>query len=191
MDPVYAKTSWGPYTKQQNKVQQPSLYVPWSRLSLLVLGMGDLPPLIGILIMGPYKPLLLGWWVYLLLYGNNRSLDPGTYVSCVFFGMWGSYAIRHLDPLPLHGHIFRASSPSAHAIKPENKWRETVSWLLRFFIWLCERAYTRLNYNLTSSRLRGILYACLCDPINAIHLATHALLQIPFFWWVPFMSKKW
>ncbi len=32
-----------------------------------------------ILIMGPYKPLLLGWWVYPLLYGNNGSLDPGTY----------------------------------------------------------------------------------------------------------------
>ena len=28
--------------------------------------------------MGPYKPLLLGWWVYPLLYGNNGSLDPGT-----------------------------------------------------------------------------------------------------------------
>ena len=26
-----------------------------------------------------YKPLLLGWWVYPLLYGNNGSLDPGTY----------------------------------------------------------------------------------------------------------------
>ena len=33
----------------------------------------------GILIMGPYKPLLLGWWVYPQLYGNNGSLDPGTY----------------------------------------------------------------------------------------------------------------
>ncbi len=31
--------------------------------------------------MGPYKPLLLGWWVYPLLYGNNGSLDPGT---CIF-----------------------------------------------------------------------------------------------------------
>ncbi len=30
----------------------------------------------GILIMGPYKPLVLGWWVYPLLYGNNGSLDP-------------------------------------------------------------------------------------------------------------------
>ena len=34
------------------------IYVPGSKL--LVLGMGDLQPLIGILIMGPYKPLLLG-----------------------------------------------------------------------------------------------------------------------------------
>ena len=39
-------------------------------------GMGDLQPLIGILIMGPYKPL-----DHPLLYGNNGSLDPGTYVS--------------------------------------------------------------------------------------------------------------
>ena len=36
------------------------------------------PLMMGILIMGPYKPLLLGWWVYPLLYGNNGSLDPGT-----------------------------------------------------------------------------------------------------------------
>ena len=55
-------------------------YVPWSRLSRFI---GDklIPPLIGILgilIMGPYKPLItdLGWWVYPLLYGNNGSLDP-------------------------------------------------------------------------------------------------------------------
>ena len=47
---------------------------------LLVLGMGDLQPLIGNpYFMGPYKPLLLGWWVYPLLYGNNGSLDPSTY----------------------------------------------------------------------------------------------------------------
>ena len=31
------------------------IYVPWSKL--VVLGMGKIPPLIGILIMGPYKPL--------------------------------------------------------------------------------------------------------------------------------------
>ena len=38
-----------------------------------------IPPLIGILIMGPYKPLRN--WVddHPLLYGNNGSLDPGTY----------------------------------------------------------------------------------------------------------------
>ncbi len=54
-----------------------SLYVPWSRLSCFF---GDklIPPLMGILIMGPYKSLLVGWWVYPLLYGNNGSLDPGT-----------------------------------------------------------------------------------------------------------------
>ena len=47
--------------------------------SRVFLGMGNLPPLIGFLLMGPYKPLLLGWWVYPLLYGNNGSLDPGTF----------------------------------------------------------------------------------------------------------------
>ena len=26
-----------------------------------------------------YKPLILGWWVYPLLYGNNGSLDPSTH----------------------------------------------------------------------------------------------------------------
>ncbi len=46
--------------------------------------MGNLPPLIGILIMGIYKLLLLGWWVYPLSYGNNGSLDPGTYVKLHF-----------------------------------------------------------------------------------------------------------
>ena len=30
--------------------------------------------------MGPYKPLLLGWWLYPLLYGNNGSLDPIAHV---------------------------------------------------------------------------------------------------------------
>ena len=47
---------------------------------LPMLGMGSSlqPSMTGILIMGPYKPLLLGWWVYPLLYGNNGSLDPGT-----------------------------------------------------------------------------------------------------------------
>ena len=42
----------------------------WSKVAIL--GM-VIPPSIGILIMGPYKPLLLGWWVYPLLYGNNGS----------------------------------------------------------------------------------------------------------------------
>ena len=33
--------------------------------------------------MGTYKPAPtdLGWWVYPLLYGNNGSLDPNTYVK--------------------------------------------------------------------------------------------------------------
>ena len=55
---------------------------PWS------LGMGDLQPLMtGILIMGIFSPLLLGWWVYPLLYGNNWNLDPAlAQMSFFFFG---------------------------------------------------------------------------------------------------------
>ena len=35
-------------------------YVPWSKVAFF----GDkvIPPLMGILVMGPYKPLVLGWW---------------------------------------------------------------------------------------------------------------------------------
>ena len=46
-------------------------FVPWSKVAIL--GM-VIPPLIGILI-NPY------YWVddQPLLYGNNRSLDPGTF----------------------------------------------------------------------------------------------------------------
>ncbi len=47
--------------------------------SRLFLGMGDLPPLIGILIYNGYiNPY---YWVddHPLLYGNSGSLDPGTY----------------------------------------------------------------------------------------------------------------
>ena len=54
-----------------------SANVPWSKVAFF-LGMGNLPPLIGILIMGISTPTDLGWWVYPLLYGNNGSLDPGT-----------------------------------------------------------------------------------------------------------------
>ncbi len=32
---------------------------------------------------GVYKPLLLGWWVYPLLYGNNGSLDPIAHIEVV------------------------------------------------------------------------------------------------------------
>ena len=46
----------------------------WARVDqLVVLGMAIPPLMTGILIMGPYKPLLLGWWPNTLLYGNNGS----------------------------------------------------------------------------------------------------------------------
>ena len=38
-------------------------------------GMGNLPPLIGILIMGSYKPLVLGRVSHPLLYGNVMGVD--------------------------------------------------------------------------------------------------------------------
>ena len=62
------------------------LGLTWARVDqLVVLGMGDLPPLMtGILIMGPYKPLLLGWFSHPLLYRNNGSLDPNTLGVFVF-----------------------------------------------------------------------------------------------------------
>ena len=52
--------------------------MPWSKVAIL--GMGDLPPLIGILIMGYNGYINPYYWVddHPLLYGNNGSLDPGT-----------------------------------------------------------------------------------------------------------------
>ena len=48
--------------------------------SRVLLGMGDLPPLIGNPYNGYINPY---YWVddHPLLYGNNVSLDPGTFVS--------------------------------------------------------------------------------------------------------------
>ncbi len=51
----------------------------WARVDqLVVLGMGDIPPLIGNPYNGYINPY---YWVddYPLLYGNNGSLDPSTY----------------------------------------------------------------------------------------------------------------
>ena len=50
--------------------------MPWSKL--LVLGMGDLPPFNRNPYNGYINPY---YWVddHPLLYGNNGSLDPGTY----------------------------------------------------------------------------------------------------------------
>ena len=53
---VWKPSSWAAF-----RVGYPSdkWYVPWSKVAILGV---VIPPLIGILIMGPYKPLLLGWW---------------------------------------------------------------------------------------------------------------------------------
>ncbi len=68
------------------------LYVPGCSSTPWSLGMGNLQPLMtGILISWVYKPLLLGWWVYPLLYGNNGSLDPIAHIGN--YGLW----VRHPD----------------------------------------------------------------------------------------------
>ena len=57
-------------------IQQP--FVPWSKVAIL--GM-VIPPLIGILIMGPYKPLLT-WVDEFIPYYMEISwelIDPGTF----------------------------------------------------------------------------------------------------------------
>ena len=62
-------------TKKKKHEKNPSPYVPGSKL--LVLGM-VIPPLIGNPSNGYINPY---YWVddHPLLYGNNGSLDPGTY----------------------------------------------------------------------------------------------------------------
>ena len=60
---------------------QYSPYVPGPKLPIL--GM-VIPPFIGILIMGPYKPLLLGWWPFPMeIMDNNGSLEPSPYTFCL------------------------------------------------------------------------------------------------------------
>ena len=57
----------------------------WARVDqLLVLGMGNLQPLIGNPYNGYVNPY---YWVddHPLLYGNNGSLDPSTYVYCQIY----------------------------------------------------------------------------------------------------------
>ena len=63
-------------------------YVPWSRKSRVLLGINETSHLKNdgipesLISWGPINPNPdLGWWVYPLLYGNNGSLDPGTYKS--------------------------------------------------------------------------------------------------------------
>ncbi len=52
--------------------------VVWGPRWIFVICAMVIPPLIGILIMGIYKPLLLGWWPSPIIW-NNGSLDPGAF----------------------------------------------------------------------------------------------------------------
>ena len=51
-------------------------YVPWSKVAIL--GM-VIPPLIGILLMGPYKPLRT-WVEFPIPYGNNGSWSTRSHI---------------------------------------------------------------------------------------------------------------
>ena len=55
--------------------------------------MGDLPPLIRNPYNGYINPYNPYYWVddHPLLYGNNGSLDPGTYVSNILFNIMYIY----------------------------------------------------------------------------------------------------
>ena len=82
------------------------LHVPGS-FPLLILGMGDLQPLMtGILIMGPYKPLRNKVDDHPILYGNNGSLDPGTHC-------YQAYKINTVD-----GSEIRRENPPGMVLKP-------------------------------------------------------------------------
>ena len=52
-------------------------YVPWSKVAIL--GM-VIPPLIGILIMGPYKPLRNGVDEFIPMEISWELIDPGTHI---------------------------------------------------------------------------------------------------------------
>ena len=56
-------------------------HVPWSSHLL-----------IGILIMGIFSPLLLGWWVYPLLYGNNGSWSTLAHMQIQDFARWKHFS---------------------------------------------------------------------------------------------------
>ena len=74
----------------------------------------------GILISWVYKPLLLGWWVYPLLYGNTGSLDPGTCVAAERFPK----CFSGTNPQPwIRIDILRR--------RLLNFWRGTLGWYMR------------------------------------------------------------
>ena len=75
-------------------------------------------------------------------------------------------SVEHLGPLPPHGHIFPFMTFAAHAIKPENKLRETVS--RHRFIGYAKEPSRNSRLNLTG-----------CAEWLRVHLAMHALLQFP------------
>ena len=105
-------------------------YVPWSKVAIL--GM-VIPPLIGILIMGPYTPLLLDWVSHPLLYANNGTLiDPGAYTllhSASWFGIGCSRdSVTHKQtkgpkPVATHwrNHTLCHTAPKTKGLKPETR----------------------------------------------------------------------
>ncbi len=46
--------------------------------------------------MGPYKPLLLGWWVYPLLYGNNGSWSTLAHISHTITNIFSALITKQL-----------------------------------------------------------------------------------------------
>ena len=66
------------------------------------LGMGNLPPLVRILIMGYNGYINPYHWVddHPLLYGNNGSLDPGTYGTLMDF--WDYEVGEFLEDRMIH-----------------------------------------------------------------------------------------
>ena len=66
----------------------------------LVLGDGRPPTFSRESLKWVYKPLLLGWWVYPLLYGNNVGLDPSTSETALFPG--GLYFCSCRKIVPTH-----------------------------------------------------------------------------------------
>ena len=88
----------------------------------------------GILISwGPINPYLSGWWVYPLLYGNNGSLDPGTFrlrFVGVLIRIFKKYCPKHPEKIASLSNSFHKN----HPMRPRKK-------TLRYFplYWLISR----------------------------------------------------